>query len=209
MAIEKLSCLKDSAQALIIAAAPESSPAAVLRSFERSGGCWRPAFPAMAAVIGRNGFSAAKAEGDGCSPAGVFRLGLCFGKSANPGTRLAYRQTAPHDCWVDDSRSAWYNTWQTEPARGRWRSAEKLRRPDHLYDYAVVIHYNTDPPVPGKGSAIFLHIWEGPGRGTLGCTALAQDHLLQLIRWLDPAARPLLIQGPLSELAKWQYVPGY
>ncbi len=189
-------------QVILVTNAPEDSPlsAARLYSFAYRHQRWRPVFPPFPAVIGSHGFNAAKREGDGCSPLGCFPLQGAFGRYANPGTRLPYRWTTGNDWWVDDSASPWYNTWQTGPARGRWSSAEPLRGDDHSYDYAVIIGFNTRDRIPGNGSAIFLHGWEGPGRATLGCTALAEPQLLQLLRWLDPAQHPVLIQGPLPAL---------
>ena len=37
-------------------------------------------------------------------------------------------------------------------------SAEHLWRDDHVYDIVAVIGFNDDPVMPGKGSAIFLHL---------------------------------------------------
>ncbi|TCL71591.1 hypothetical protein EDC14_100753 [Hydrogenispora ethanolica] len=148
----------DSQQLIRVTATTRPGPAAMLETFERNAGHWRTVFPPLAAVIGAGGFTPHKVEGDRCSPQGLFRLGPCFGKYPRPRTRMPYRQTTVHDVWVDDPASAWYNTWQVVPARGRWRSAEALRRSDHLYDDAVVIHYNTVERIPGRGSAIFLHV---------------------------------------------------
>ena len=36
-------------------------------------------------------------------------------------------------------------------------------------------------------SAIFLHVWKEPGAPTCGCTAMAREDLLELLRWLDLA----------------------
>jgi L,D-peptidoglycan transpeptidase YkuD (ErfK/YbiS/YcfS/YnhG family) len=84
----------------------------------------------------------------------------------------------------------------------RWRSAEKMLRPDGLYQLGIVVHDNMDPIVKGRGSAIFLHIWRNASTSTVGCTAMAKNNLLNLIKWLDPAKQPLLIQAPAAELPK-------
>ena len=70
-----------------------------------------------------------------------------------------------------------------------------MRRDDHVYELGVVVEHN-DACVPGRGSAIFLHVWREPGAPTAGCTSMARDDLLRLLRWLDPAAEPLLVQLP-------------
>ena len=55
------------------------------------------------------------------------------------------------------------------------------------YRYFAVIDYNAHPVVPGRGSAIFLHVAVG---STAGCVSLPEPRLLRLLRWLRPAARP-------------------
>lgn len=74
------------------------------------------------------------------------------------------------------------NTRQTSAANVRWKSAEKLLRSDWLYNYALVINYNTAAPVPWKGSAIFLHEWRSQYSGTTGCIAVSESNLLQIIK---------------------------
>jgi L,D-peptidoglycan transpeptidase YkuD (ErfK/YbiS/YcfS/YnhG family) len=56
-------------------------------------------------------------------------------------------------------------------------SAEQMWREDHLYDLVAVLGYNDDPVVPGKGSAIFLHLAKPDYAPTQGCVALAHDDL--------------------------------
>ena len=64
-------------------------------------------------------------------------------------------------------------------------SAEKLFRDDNLYDLLVVINHNTDPIVPGKGSAIFLHISKPNFEGTEGCVAIEKENIIELTKKID------------------------
>lgn len=65
------------------------------------------------------------------------------------------------------------------------RPAERLWREDGLYDIVVVLGHNDRPPVPGHGSAIFLHCWRG-GAATEGCVAVARDMLATLLPLIAP-----------------------
>jgi L,D-peptidoglycan transpeptidase YkuD (ErfK/YbiS/YcfS/YnhG family) len=53
--------------------------------------------------------------------------------------------------------------------------------------------------VPGRGSAIFLHITDG--RSTAGCVAISRAGMTAVLRWLDPAQHPRIVMGPTSWLA--------
>ena len=77
-----------------------------------------------------------------------------------------------------------------------WRSAETLRRPDGIYEAVIVVAHNRGPVAPGRGSAIFMHRWYGPGVATIGCTAMAKGDLMTLLRWLDASRHPVLVQAP-------------
>ncbi|HEX5726341.1 MAG TPA: L,D-transpeptidase family protein, partial [Longimicrobiaceae bacterium] len=150
------------------------------------------------------GAGSVKREGDGRAPAGVFRLSSAFGYAGPvsvPWIRMPYVQADESVECVDDVRSRHYNRRvdrDTIPAPD-WTSHEELRRPDELYRLGVWVDHNSDPPSPGGGSCIFLHIWAGPAVATSGCTAFRAADVEAVLRWLDPRARPLLVQLPREE----------
>ena len=59
--------------------------------------------------------------------------------------------------------------------KGRASSYEKLKRGDNQYKYGIVVEYNTDTIVRGKGSAIFVLVVREPNRPTAGCIAIAVE----------------------------------
>ena len=77
---------------------------------------------------------------------------------------------------------------------------KKMRRNDDLYKLGIVVEYNTENTIKGHGSAIFVHIHRGPGKPTAGCVAMSEDKLEEIVRWLDPALKPMIIMGTESEL---------
>jgi D-alanyl-D-alanine dipeptidase len=203
-------------QMIVSATADWDSVGAVLRRYERTavGQPWRMVGEPIVANVGRSGLGwgtglhashpaegPVKREGDGRAPAGVFRLSSAFGYAAPaevPWIRLPYVQSdASIEC-VDDLHSRFYNRRvdrDTIP-QPDWQSHEEMRRPDDLYEWGVWVDHNSAPPAPGGGSCIFLHVWAGPGVATSGCTAMAEDDLRALLAWLDPRARPVLVQLP-------------
>ena len=85
-----------------------------------------------------------------------------------------------------------------------------MRRKDELYRWTVWVGHNDDPPVPGGGSCIFLHLRSSPASTTSGCTAFDEEPLERILSWLDATARPVLVQLPgpvLREVAKAWGVP--
>ncbi len=65
-------------------------------------------------------------------------------------------------------------------------------RDDDLYDIVVVLGHNDAPPVPGLGSAIFLHVARPDFAPTEGCVALAFPDLLAFLT-AAPAFRAIRI----------------
>jgi len=183
-------------QLLVVTGKKSGSGPVVIQALERVGDKWAPPFPPLDAVIGRNGFAApgAKREGDGKTPSGIYPLTLAFGYDQSVKSAMPYRQATEDDLWVDDPDAPDYNTW-VKRGGTKARSFEELRRKDALYRYGLVIGYNTDPIVKGRGSAIFLHIWKGRTSPTAGCVATAEKDVLRILEWLDPARKPLIIMG--------------
>ena len=139
-------------------------------------------------ACGRGGVRADKREGDGASPAGTFPLVHAYyrpDRVAPPPTGLSLSALRPSDGWVDDPADAQYNRLVSLPYPARH---ERMWRDDALYDLLVVIGYNTDPPVPGRGSAIFLHVARPDFGPTEGCIAVSRDVLAGLLPSLGPGS---------------------
>jgi D-alanyl-D-alanine dipeptidase len=144
-----------------------------------------------------------KREGDGCSPAGVFNLETAFGYAPFDQAswiKLPYVQCTDAIECVDDGKSSHYNQVldSTKVDKRDWNSSEQMHRKDVLYRWGVVVEHNSKRK-SGDGSCIFLHIWEGAHKGTTGCTAMEETDLKRLMAWLDPKAKPMLVQFPEDE----------
>lgn len=208
--------LASTTQLVVVTTASWDTTGGTLRHFERaeSGGAWRPAGAAVSIVVGRTGLawgdSAAsppgapvKREGDGKAPAGVFPLDTVFGfapAAQAAWSRMPYAPLNEDSECVDDGSSVHYNTIVDRAAVPRvdWTSAEHMRAIGQ-YALGVTVGYNAAPPRAGRGSCIFLHIWAGPDTYTAGCTAMPEHELRELVLWLNPARRPLLVQLPTAE----------
>ena len=132
-------------------------------------------------ALGRGGVTTSKHEGDGATPAGILPLRRLLyrpDRVTAPATRLPVSPLTLDDGWCDDPDDALYNQAVIRPYAGRH---EVLWRPDHVYDVIVVLGYNDDPPRPGLGSAIFLHVASPEYGPTEGCVALRLDDLLAVV----------------------------
>lgn len=146
----------------------------------------------FACSVGKGGIVPAdrKREGDGATPAGIWPLRDGFWRSdrlAKPTGPLAFTAIAPDMVWDDDPASPAYNTLQR---RQLTEHPERLMRADGIYDIVVPLGFNDGPIVPGRGSAIFLHVAREGYTPTAGCVALSRDDLLAVLGLLDE--RPAL-----------------
>ena len=125
--------------------------------------------------------AAAKREGDGASPAGVWPIREVIyrpDRGPPPATEFRVRAMTEDDGWCDDPADPEYNRHVKLPYPA---SAEVLWREDGVYDIVVILGHNDDPPVPGLGSAIFLHICRPGCPPTEGCVAVARADLEELL----------------------------
>ena len=131
--------------------------------------------------IGPAGITYSKSEGDGATPAGRWPMRYVMYRAdrvVRPITGLPVEKILPESGWCDDPASRDYNRPVQLPCA---HSHEKLWRDDHVYDLIVVLGHNDNPAIPGKGSAVFMHLSRPDGSATQGCIALAQAHLRQVL----------------------------
>jgi L,D-peptidoglycan transpeptidase YkuD (ErfK/YbiS/YcfS/YnhG family) len=137
----------------------------------------------MPCSAGRGGRSRDKREGDGASPIGIWHLAGArwrADRAAKPCSVVAFEPSGPRDRWSDDPRDPLYN--QAISSTFWPYSHERMRRGDRLYDIVVMTDHNTNPAMPGAGSAIFLHCWRRPRYPTAGCVALDRENLRWVLR---------------------------
>jgi zinc D-Ala-D-Ala dipeptidase len=190
-----------------------------MQRFERAStdSGWQPIDQPEPVVVGRTGIAWGvgfdgvssdgphKREGDGKAPAGIFPLDTAFGFALRESIRvvkLPYVQLLPTTDCVDDTASSHYNTVVDRGSVPMvdWSSAEHMRQV-RQYEVGVIVGYNAMPPVKGRGSCIFLHIWAGPQSHTAGCTAFQEPKVRSVMQWLDPKKRPLLVQLTTNQYA--------
>lgn len=182
-------------------------PAALFQSkmklYEKQNGQWKlitlSQMPSeFSVVIGLTGFAdpSVKTEGDKKTPTGIYSFGSFFGKDNAVYTHWKYRQVTADDKWIDDQTHPDYNKWIVGETTAK--SFEKLLRTDELYDQAAVINYNMNPIVPGKGSAIFMHIWRGELLGTAGCVAMKKEYLEKVLHWMDQTKNPQILLSDVN-----------
>jgi L,D-peptidoglycan transpeptidase YkuD (ErfK/YbiS/YcfS/YnhG family) len=209
----------DCTQLLVGIAPTWDSMHGTLQLFERTpGGEWKSVSPSFPVLFGKNGVAWGiglagqnepglhKKERDGRAPAGIFGIGEVFGYDAKlpPGGDYPYHQVTEADVWSDDPRSSNYNRHividPKNPSQNY--SHEKMRSGDFAYRWLIEIRHNSDPPVPGAGSAIFFHIRRGVNRPTTGCTTMAEPALARIVTWLRAARHPCYALLPLAEYEK-------
>ena len=163
---------------------------ASLRAYARVGGVWALRF-STDGWLGKSGFRKDKREGDGATPSGVYTFGRAFGNADDPGALLPYTRISPNDVWVDDPNSKFYNQWaRSGMPDADWSSAERLANFGKQYKYVATINYNTAPIVPGKGSAIFLHV--AAGGPTAGCVAVSEAAMVFFLGFIEKDTRIVL-----------------
>ncbi len=134
-------------------------------------------------TIGRGGITNRKREGDGATPAGVHRIvGMLYRPDRITKPARWAKPFGPVDLWSDDPRDPDYNLMVRAPHRF---GHERLSRPDPQYNLVLISDWNWPKSVPGRGSAIFVHVWRSPHHPTAGCVAFARADL----KWIASRIR--------------------
>ncbi|MFC1432490.1 LysM peptidoglycan-binding domain-containing protein [Streptacidiphilus sp. N1-3] len=180
-----------------------SGSTATVTAWQKSGSTWTAKYKTTAARIGSAGITAGstRKQGTDTTPTGTYTITQGFGVGANPGTTMPYHQVTTTDWWVEDPTSAYYNQMRTSTQGGFHLAETGDDGSEHLIEYptqynnALVINYNMNPAVKGRGAGIFLHDL-GPQAGpTAGCVALPAAVMTQIIKWINPANHPVIAIG--------------
>ena len=200
----------ESTQALVVSSSDWNATRGTLQRYVYHHRVWHRVGAPLPITLGRNGMAwgrgvhtlppsahVIKREGDGRSPAGIFALGSAFGYE-KLSIAYPYHVSRPTEQCVDDSTSVHYNRIvdRAQLERIDYNSSEEMVQSRDVYRYGIVVHHNT-PPTPMGGSCIFIHISD---HATAGCTAMSEDAMVMILRWLDPDQHPILIQAPQEQI---------
>ena len=134
-------------------------------------------------VIGKNGVTRLKKEGDGKTPIGRHQIvGMLYRPDKIAQPRKWALPIRPNDIWSDDVKDSNYNLMGTAPSSF---GHERLFRSDNLYDLVIITNWNWPYAVKGRGSAIFIHSWRKEGKPTEGCVALSKYNLIKVAKFID------------------------
>ena len=182
---------------------------ASLQRYEKIDNRWHKIGKKLSIHIGRNGFGWGiglhkipknakyiKKEGDGRSPAGIFRLLNAFGYEPFD-ISYPYEVYHRYDHCVDDINSRYYNSIiDSRKVDIDYKSKEYMKFAKDYYKYGIVVDHNSFGSLhslKGAGSCIFVHIKDKP---TAGCSVMTQKEIKKILRWLDKNKNPILIQAP-------------
>ena len=133
-------------------------------------------------TIGKKGFTKKKIEGDKRTPIGTFTIGNLYyrkDKFKKIDTKIKCIEIKKNMGWCDNPKDK--KNYNKLVKIGKNIKCEKLYRSDNQYDLLIPINYNTKKIIPGKGSAIFIHLTKNY-KNTLGCIALKKNDFLILIK---------------------------
>jgi L,D-peptidoglycan transpeptidase YkuD (ErfK/YbiS/YcfS/YnhG family) len=190
-------------QLVTVVAPSGTSTLASVTAWRRSGRCWIDVMGPWIGRVGISGIRAHKREGDGATPLGIFDFySTVYGNSPNPGVHLRYRRLRCGDWWDEDATSAVYNTFEqvrcdVTPSFANGESEPLWLSPVSYASFAVIGYNSTR--VPGRGSAIFLHV--SVGEPTAGCVAIARPLLDRVLDWLRLSHHPRIAIATRSTIA--------
>lgn len=175
----------DTAQVVVVSAAAEDSTRNLVSRWERTSTGWQRIGVPVTAHNGHQGWSSDRRDGDGTSPIGTFTLTSAAGRRADPGTLLPYEQ--------DKTYYQTHGTFMGGDLRGS-------------FEYVVAIDFNRVPGAPVSdqrrpdgakyGGGVWFHVdHDSP---TQACISIPLDDMRVLLKWLDPAKKPLVVMGPES-----------
>lgn len=178
----------DTRQAVVVTGKGRDSSDSTVVLYVRTTAGWQAGdnWPAHNAL---RGWTDHHLAGDLHSPIGVYTLTDAGGLLKDPGTKLPYHRSSGF--------TAPGTGFEGEPLAGS-------------FDYVIAINYNrrpgtspldwTRPLGAGRGGGIWLHV--DHGGPTHGCVSIAEEHMKDLLRALNPDLRPVVVMGDAKSLQR-------
>lgn len=175
-------------QAFVVSGEGRDSPRSGVVLYERDADTgWQPVTDRWPAHNALRGWTHDHQAADLRSPIGVFTLGDAGGRLPDPGAMLPYDESGDFE------------------SPGTGFLGEPL---EGSFDYVVAIDYNRTPGTTpldktrplglGKGGGVWIHVdHKGP---TQACVSLSRTRMVELLRLLDPAKRPVIVMGDAEAL---------
>ena len=133
-------------------------------------------------VIGLNGTSKRKKEGDKITPKGIYEIENLYyrrDRIKKIETKLKLIEIKKSMGWCDDIKNKKnYNKLININEKTKH---EKLFRKDNKYDLLIPIKYNFKKRILSKGSCIFIHLTKNY-KPTAGCIALNKKDFLIMLK---------------------------
>lgn len=131
------------------------------------------------AYIGKNGtcYDEEHYEGCGQTPIGTYHFNKAFGIADDPGSILPYTKVDENIYWSGDQRKGMhYNEMVNikEYPNLDKNASEHIIEYNTAYKYCLNISFNDNAELE-KGSAIFLHCYNGNRKNTGGCIAIPEE----------------------------------
>jgi len=206
-------------QLVLVTANSLQSTTARLTTYERTSDGWTQVGRSTTAYVGRHGLvdGTQRRQSTGTTPMGTYALNAAFGRLPDPGAKLPYIHIDRNDAWTYNPKvPSTYNLFQD--ADRSWSSyggyVEHLWQLGPQYDYVVTTSFNeptgqvtrsadgvrrtAQPSNTSRGGGIFLHV--SKGEPTVGCVSMPRADMRRIVRWLDPAAHPVVVIGLASRL---------
>jgi len=192
---DKLEFPSSSHQLVIITSSSASDPDGTLELYNKNNnGSWSKQM-SVTVRAGKKAFTSgtSRHQGSNTTPTGTWWLpNWAFGKSGYKpsGLKLKWRNLTNGVYWSSEQGSE-YNTWVNHSASGE----HLINYANESYKYAINSGYNSLPNnrVYGRGTAIFIHCMHSGY--TAGCISISESHMVELLKKLDPAKKPLCIIG--------------
>ncbi len=143
-------------------------------AYAREGGQWVEKVNTCG-LLGLNGMSNHRTEGDKTTPIGLFQMNTPFGQD-DPleGFPQNYIKVKESHVWSEDTNKLVDDASVTGEHVGTvWY--------DGYYDYAIDAGYNRQG-IAGKGSALFLHCIREGRSDTSGCVAIPKEQMAEVMR---------------------------